>query len=102
VRKLKDTLPKNTLFYFDPPYLVKGKELYVNHYNYDNHVEIATEIFKINGQKWIVTYDKVLPIKKLYQNYNPITYSLRYSAGNYNKGKEIIIASKGTLMPYLI
>lgn len=32
VKEQKEILPRNTLFYFDPPYYVKGKGLYLNYY----------------------------------------------------------------------
>ena len=102
VKKLKNKLPKKTLIYFDPPYFMKGKELYLNHYGPEDHKEIAMEIFKIKNQGWIITYDNVGQIKKLYQKYKPKTYSLRYSAGNHNKGKEIIVSSKSILIPQTI
>lgn len=35
------TFPKNTLIYLDPPYYVKGKGLYQNHYRHDDHVDVA-------------------------------------------------------------
>ncbi|MGL9544116.1 DNA adenine methylase, partial [Escherichia coli] len=36
--------PLKTLLYLDPPYYVKGKGLYQNHYSHDDHVEIANII----------------------------------------------------------
>lgn len=99
IKELRKSLPRKTLFYFDPPYFIKGKELYMNHYEYENHKEIAIEIFKIKGQKWIVTYDNVPPMKKIYVSYNPQIYYLRYSAGNYDKKSEIMMNSKNILMP---
>jgi DNA adenine methylase len=93
VRDLLKTLPAKTLFYFDPPYYVKGKDLYLNYYEDKDHEQIATEISKVNKQKWIITYDNVLPIKQLYNNYRQVKYTLHYSAAKANKGEEVMIFS---------
>jgi len=93
VRDLIKTLPAKTLFYFDPPYYVKGKDLYLNYYEDKDHEQVATEISKVNKQKWIVTYDNVLPIKQLYNNYRQVKYTLHYSAAKANKGEEVMIFS---------
>lgn len=93
VKSLKKKLPAKTLLYFDPPYFVKGKDLYLNYYNVLDHQEIATEIGKLNKHKWIVTYDNVLPIKKLYKPFRQVNYKLNYSASQATKGKEVMIFS---------
>jgi len=94
VKSLRKTLPQKSLFYFDPPYYVKGKDLYLNYYEGNDHQDIATEISKVSNQKWIITYDDVTPIRKLYSDYRKKPFKLFYSAGSSNKeGKEIMIFS---------
>jgi DNA adenine methylase len=94
VRSLRKKLPKKSLIYFDPPYYIKGKDLYLNYYKDSDHGEIANEIKKVNDQKWILTYDDVAPIRNLYSNYRSKAFKLSYSAGNNNKiGQEIMIFS---------
>lgn len=93
IRTLKNDLPTKTLLYFDPPYFVKGKDLYLNYYDKNDHQEIATEIGTLSKHKWIVTYDNVQPIKKLYTPYRQFKYTLNYSAALATKGKEIMIFS---------
>lgn len=99
VRSLRKSLPKNTLFYFDPPYYVKGKDLYLNYYNDSDHQDIATEISKVTDQKWIVTYDNEKTIKSLYESFRQIKYTLNYSATVANKGQEIMIFSDNLTIP---
>jgi len=99
VKTLRNILPTNTLFYFDPPYYVKGKDLYLNYYQHNDHLQIASEISKIRSQKWIVTYDNVEPIRQLYVNYRQIKYSLSYSAAQPSKGLEVMIFSNNTYIP---
>jgi len=97
IKFLKNTskkLPEKTLIYLDPPYYVKGKDLYMNHYGPKDHKEVAIGIKKVK-QNWVITYDNVPPIEQLYKGYKKRRYSLTYSAGNTKKGKEIIFFSKG-------
>ncbi|MFZ2411969.1 MAG: DNA adenine methylase [Candidatus Methanoperedens sp.] len=94
VKSLRNKLPQKSLFYFDPPYYVKGKDLYLNYYEDNDHQHIANEISKVCNQKWILTYDDVRPIRKLYSNFRKQAFKLSYSAGSSNKqGKEIMIFS---------
>lgn len=94
VQSLRNTLPQKSLFYFDPPYYIKGKDLYLNYYQDKDHQDIADEISKVSNQKWIVTYDDVSQIRNLYSNYRKKDFNLSYSAGSSNKvGKEIMIFS---------
>lgn len=99
IRKLLPNLPDKTLIYFDPPYYVKGKELYLNFYKHDDHQSIASEINQIQSQKWIVTYDNVAPIKQLYSGYRQVYYSLCYSAALPSKGEEVMIFSDNLYIP---
>jgi DNA adenine methylase len=94
VKSLRKSLPQKSLFYFDPPYYVKGKDLYLNYYKDNDHQDIATEISKVTKQKWIITYDDVSTIRKLYNDYRKKSFKLYYSAGSSNKeGTEIMIFS---------
>jgi len=93
IKSIRKNPMKKTLIYFDPPYYVKGKDLYLNHYADDDHKEIFEEIDKLGALYWIVTYDHVKPIKKLYRTYRQKKYGLRYSAGKPEIGKELMIFS---------
>ena len=93
----QDNIEK-TLCYLDPPYYVKGRDLYLNYYNDDNHRAIAEAIRKYKG-KWIISYDAVEFIKELYKDYRQKEYCLSYSAGNPAKGKEIMIYSNELEVP---
>lgn len=94
VKSLRKSLQQKSLFYFDPPYYVKGKDLYLNYYQDNDHQNIADEISKVSDQKWIITYDDVSQIRNLYSKYRNKTFKLSYSAGSVNKeGKEIMIFS---------
>ena len=99
IKKLKPKLTTQSLFYFDPPYYVKGKDLYLNFYKHDDHEKIAAEIKLLEKHKWIVTYDNVDSICNLYQPFRKQPFSLNYSAGKASKGEEIMIFSNNLFIP---
>jgi len=90
---LSKSLSSNVLFYLDPPYYVKGKDLYLNYYNHEDHEKICSRIKKIKCQKWIITYDNVRPIRSLYKKFRKRKFSINYSAAKTSKGEEIMIFS---------
>ena len=89
---------EKTFCYLDPPYYVKGRDLYLNYYNDDDHKAIAKAVKKYRG-KWIISYDAVDFIRELYQGYRQKEYYLSYSAGNPAKGKEIVVYSDDLVIP---
>ena len=98
IKRYKKTPAANTLCYLDPPYYVKGKDLYLNYYNDNDHREIAEAIMKYKGN-WIISYDAVDFIKNLYDGYRQTEYYLSYSAGNPSKGLELMVFSDGLILP---
>lgn len=97
IRSLEQPAEK-ALCYLDPPYYVKGRDLYLNYYNDDDHRAIAEAIQEYMG-KWIISYDAVDFIKGLYQGYRQREYYLSYSAGNPSKGKELMVYSEDLIIP---
>lgn len=91
-------LSDDTLIYLDPPYYVKGQDLYENYYDHNDHVEIATLVSQIS-QNWIVTYDNVPEIHALYSGYSNLTYDLSYSAAERYRGAEVMFFSPGIDIP---
>ena len=83
-----------TFVFLDPPYFNKGKELYVNFYNEDDHQELALLTKKLR-KNWIVTYDNVDKIKELYQEVYIHEYDINYSVNKSYVGSEIMIYSNG-------
>ncbi|MDD2576587.1 MAG: DNA adenine methylase [Bacteroidales bacterium] len=89
----------NIIFYFDPPYYVKGNSLYMNHYNNDDHLLVSNRIKKIKNIKWIVSYDNIQEIKKLYEGYNNKEYTFKHTAYESRAGKEILFFSSDVRLP---
>ena len=95
-QKAKDS---NSIFYFDPPYYLKGESLYMNHYEKDDHVAVGEVIQNIKVVQWMVSYDDRPEIRKIYSNFRPKTHQLMHSARGPRIGKEIIFFSRKLLIP---
>jgi len=95
----KENKNSNTIFYFDPPYYLKGPSLYMNHYNENDHGEISRKIQKIKNMRWIVSYDNVPEIRRLYKNFRRKWYMLMHTAYKIREGKEILFFSDKLVIP---
>jgi DNA adenine methylase len=84
---------RDSIFYLDPPYYVKGSKLYRNHYKPEDHAEIRDLLKSKNEELWILTYDNNECIRDLYSNFDPVEYELIYSAGKNGLGKEVMFLS---------
>lgn len=90
--KTVDKRISNAFIYCDPPYYVKGRQLYLDYYEHDDH-EIIAGILKTINSPWIVTYDNVIEIRRLYKEYKKKPFSMQYCARFHATGKEILIYS---------
>ncbi|EMW1933717.1 DNA adenine methylase [Escherichia coli] len=90
---------ENTLMYLDPPYYVKGQELYRNFYEHQDHVDIKNQLLKMPILHWIATYDNTEQIKDIYKGQTIIDFDLQYSAQSKRVGSEVIIFSKNLKIP---
>lgn len=95
----KDQQNKNSIFYFDPPYYLKGNSLYLNHYDKSDHKTVSEKIKQIENIKWIVSYDDVSEIKKLYSRFKKKEYTFKHTAYKAKVGKEILFFSKDLVTP---
>ncbi len=94
IKTIEKNLSKKSLIYLDPPYYCKGKELYMNFYEYKDHEEISKEIRKLVKIPWVITYDDVGPINDLYKGFENYHYFLNHSAANLGRGKEVVFFSR--------
>ncbi len=95
--------PEQTLIYLDPPYYVKGRDLYHDFYEPHDHAQIAAFInTSAIRQKWIVSYDNVRPILDLYKGCRHVVYSIGYSAHSSSKGSEVMFFGRGVKAPPLV
>lgn len=84
--------------YFDPPYYNKGKLLYKNFFTHENHLEIL-EIINSIKTPWLLTYDNVDEIKKIYRNYSGYLFDLNYSVANSGRNSELLYLSNDLVIP---
>jgi DNA adenine methylase len=94
--------PEKTLIYCDPPYYVKGRDLYYDYYEHEDHERVAALVTQIVRQKWIVSYDDVKQVRDLYAESERVKYSIGYSARSSRKGAEIMFFSQSLRVPQVI
>lgn len=97
---------KDALIFLDPPYFDKGRRLYVKSYTTKCHDGLA-KVLKgsLQSAKWVLTYDNVLDISRLYEGVDSLEFCLHYSANKRVVGTEIMYFSnnlvKGKYEEYL-
>jgi hypothetical protein len=100
LKRCKAFLPKASLIYLDPPYYVKGKGLYRNYYEHDDHLAIAKTLkAKSFNRNWVVSYDNTVEIREMYELVNAKTYGLNYTAQRRYMGNEIMFFSSEIVVP---
>lgn len=93
-------LPEKSLIYLDPPYYVKGKGLYRNYYEHDDHVAIANAIQKRKFKwPWVVSYDNAEEICAMYKWSRSFSYGLNYTAQRRYVGNEVMFFSRNIVVP---
>jgi len=86
---------KKSFVFFDPPYYSKGPGLYANFYKHGEHSELSNYIIRVmRNRKWIVTYDNVDEIKKMYSKVDSIEFELQYTLQDKKTASEIMFFSK--------
>lgn len=91
-------LPEKTLIYLDPPYYVKGKGLYEDYYDHQDHLSISNMIAGLR-HRWIVSYDRTKEIQEIYTDYQQVTYTLSYSTAERYKGTEVMFFGDNMVVP---
>ena len=91
---------QRTFIYLDPPYYIKGKELYLNHYNHEDHVQLCTYLRSRPMLNWVLTYDNATEIINIYHEEHVVPFSLSYSAHSRREGKEILIYNPRLVIPH--
>lgn len=79
----------------DPPYVVKGSQLYTNFFTEGDHLNLQRVIAKHLDEEfpWIITYDDCPLVRDLYRQFYMREYSINHNAGGSVKGKEIVITN---------
>lgn len=89
----------DTFVYLDPPYYVKGGDLYDNWYRHEDHERIA-RLVKALKIPWLVSYDAAPEIITMYAGGALNRYGLGYSASQRVQGSEVMFTSKHLVLPH--
>ena len=87
------------MIYFDPPYFKKGKQLYMNFFEVEDHKRIERVIRNGVECDWIVTYDDAPEIREIYASYPVMLYDLNYSVSKKCKTSELMIFKSNIPIP---
>ena len=90
------------LIYVDPPYFEKGRLLYYDAYGPADHAAMAELLSELEGPRWVVSYDDVEAIRRLYAFAPRLQYMIGYSARRRTRGREVMFFSKGIAVPELV
>lgn len=83
---------------FDPPYVNKGGQLYMNFFGVEDHVQLEKAI-SLCKRKWMVTYDNCELISNLYSRYRKGYIDVTYSANGSRKAQELVFFSDNLQIP---
>jgi DNA adenine methylase len=85
----------NCFIYLDPPYYVKGGQLYAHNMSHDEHVELASALHSTQAD-WRLSYDDCEEIRALYPSSEFSELEVRYtnatSDNKRRKNKELLIS----------
>jgi DNA adenine methylase len=91
---------ENTLFFIDPPYIVKGKTLYLNALDEEYHRSLAARLKSLDKASWLLTYDDCPQIRQMYESWATVRpFSLRYAAAERRSGAEVLIVPQWMRLP---
>lgn len=76
----------------DPPYFVKGQELYTNFYTAEDHKDLARIIRRLKC-RWMLTYDDAPEIQSLYSGLPMYRKGLVYYAQVKRRANELLVLS---------
>lgn len=96
------TLPQKTVVYLDPPYFKKGHDLYENHYQPEDHAQVAHLVSHHIRQPWIVSYDATPEIMEMYAEHPHVVYGISYSAQDRYMGSEVLFHSSALQLPEVL
>lgn len=89
---------RETLLYLDPPYYLVGNRLYFNAYKPRDHENVSKYILGLKTP-WIVSYDNVPEIRKLYKNIRSRRIQLLHTARTAKTGNEILFFAPALQIP---
>lgn len=83
---------EHSIMYIDPPYYVKGKDMYLCGFDRDEHRRLS-EALRATSAKWLLSYDDCEEIRSLYEWTNMKEFDAKYYIKTIRNKKEILIFS---------
>lgn len=83
-------LDKTTFIYADPPYLVRGSDLYLDTLTWSDHQLLARRLSGSRG-RWMVTYDHDPRVVSLYPDQRLAAFSIAHTAAKPHVGQELAV-----------
>ncbi|WP_155317182.1 DNA adenine methylase [Desulfosarcina alkanivorans] len=91
--------PKPPFLYLDPPYVAKGRSLYLNAYQHEHHEKLCNWLKSQDRLSWVLTYDDHPSIHKLYSWCRVERMNIRYSAQVKRQAVELLITPRRLYLP---
>jgi DNA adenine methylase len=85
-------LSSRHLLYADPPYLVRGSDLYLDTLTWDDHERLAS-VLSGSRERWMVTYDHDPRVRDLYAGFRCAEFELAHTAARQHVGREYAVFS---------
>ena len=96
---LLPTLGPDAFIFYDPPYIERGKDLYLNEYTWEDHQALADKVNQTENP-WVVTYDYHAAVQGgLYPHAQRLAYDLAYTTQDKYYGKEVMFLSRRMKLP---
>ena len=101
---LKSKLPRGrnrggVFVYLDPPYVQKGRRLYLNAYVEKDHRQLARYILQQPALHWLMSYDDAELVRDLYSGQQLGAQPIRYSLQEKRTANELVIAPNHVVLP---
>jgi len=101
---LKKNLPmgnarKSVFVYLDPPYVKKGRRLYMNSYKGRDHAGVARYLNTQKQLPWLLSYDDDALIRRLYRWRHVFNLPIRYSLQQKRSADELIVCPDYLALP---
>lgn len=94
VAVINDWVGRDDAFiYADPPYFEKAGTLYLNAFTIEDHERLARVLNAHTGARWLLTYDDVPDVERLYADRRRRPFALHYSAHRIQMATEVAVFS---------
>lgn len=91
---------RQALWFIDPPYVTKGRTLYMDTLDIEYHQSLAIHLQNANRTDWVLTYDDCPLVRQLYDGWATVKqFPLLYSAAGRRLGREVLIVPPGLQLP---